>query len=190
MLVINMGCSFGMACTHKLRKLTWMQMMFTWSCVFKLQTSDVFKSTYVTFSMWQIQKVRIWLSISWNVFRFSNETGWHIQNYTIYIYWKHVTQGCKASPHIAAFVSHSIIISQEPEFISARLPKWLWFALTEMHFQPFVVKQYLCHKKTYLWHKTEWYFFANNYPGVGLDGLENIYLGDKFAQFGKGISHY
>ena len=57
-----MGCSVGMACTHKLRKLTWIQTMFTWSCVFEPQSYDVFKWTYKTISMWQIQKTRIWLT--------------------------------------------------------------------------------------------------------------------------------
>ena len=48
------------------QKITWMQMMFTWSCVFKPQSSYVFKWTYITINMWQIQKTRISLSIIWN----------------------------------------------------------------------------------------------------------------------------
>ena len=48
--------------SNTFRKLTWIQMMFTWSCVFKPQSSDVFKWTYITISMWQIQKTRIWLT--------------------------------------------------------------------------------------------------------------------------------
>ena len=36
----------------------------------------------------------------------------------------------------------------------------------------------------------ECYYWQNKYPDVGLDGPENTYLGDKFAKFGNGISHY
>ena len=78
LLVTNMAFSVKMACTQKLRKITWMEMMFTWSCVFKPQSSHVFKWTYNTLNMWQIQtKPRIWLSITWNHFYIPKQIGWY-----------------------------------------------------------------------------------------------------------------
>ena len=65
MLVKCIGLSWDGMYTWA-QKITWMQMMFTWSCVFKPQSSYVFKWTYITINMWQIQKTRISLSITWN----------------------------------------------------------------------------------------------------------------------------
>ena len=75
MFVINMGCSVGMACTHKLRKVTWIRIMVTWFCVFKPQSFDVFNWTSITTNMWQIQKTRIWLSITWNALYLPKRNG-------------------------------------------------------------------------------------------------------------------
>ena len=78
LLVINMAFSVKMTCTQMLRKITWMEMMFTWSCVFKPQSSHVFKWTYNALNMWQIQKKpRIWLSITWNHFYIPKQIGWY-----------------------------------------------------------------------------------------------------------------
>ena len=65
MLVKCMGLSWDGMYTWA-QKITWMRMMFTWSCVLKPQSSFVFKWTYITIIMWQIQKTRISLSITWN----------------------------------------------------------------------------------------------------------------------------